>query len=662
MIDGIASFDGRMAKVQGPARSGKTEALVRRAAQLLRAGVDPASILVETTSSFAAQAFRQRLKAAADGNGAAAEAVAVLTPLEACALVLDAPAARAATGRVPRMLTPAEYNFFLEDMKTLGTPIRKLRRMLDYFYQQMAQLEPRENWRVGDQERAVLDLMESTLASREAMLAQEAPALAVDFLQSDAGKAARGSFAYVLCDYYQNMSRAQQTCLCLLAGTQLAVAGNPNQTLEVATDFPCPQGFAQFDGLREGVQTFSLTGAYGNPDVAAFVNALCDHGDMDPAFKASPDAEGADGRSAAGGCAGSGRAGAVDRFRAVKWTSPDDELNGLTKYLRALMNAQGDAHESRTCIVVPNRRWALMAQKVLRSRGFSVSAAGALSGLGGDPRESSRARALVAYTKLTLLALPRDLTAWRSWCGFDNHLTNSDAWANLAQFASEGGLSLYDALAAVGSRDKDEPEPFLRANVLAERWRAGQEFIAANAGRKGFSVLRAIGANGLPEFEDLDASIVGDEDACQLYRLMRASVTDPVWPENPHVLHVADFDALCGGDYDNVLVMGAVDGFVPGRGAFEAVSTDADRERVLNRDRRRFANAVSKAGGRLVVSYFSKADLELAERSKMQVTRVRAENGGRVAVVRPTCFLAEAGNAAPTTDGGQALLAELGLN
>src|SRR5699024_5257272 len=249
--------------------------------------------------------------------------------------------------------------------------------------------------------------------------------------------------------------------------------------------------------------------------------------------------------------------GGADRFRAVKWTSPDDELNGLTKYLRALMNAQGDVHESRTCIVVPNRRWALMAQKVLRSRGFSVSAAGALSGLGGDPRESSRARALVAYTKLALLALPRDLTACRSWCGFDNHLTNSDAWANLARFASEGGLSLYDALAAVGSRDKDEPEPFLRANVLAERWRAGQEFIAANTGRKGFSVLRAIGANGLPEFEDLDASIVGDEDACQLYRLMRASVTDPVWPENPHVLHVADFDALCGGDYDNVLVMGA---------------------------------------------------------------------------------------------------------
>ena len=46
----------------------------------------------------------------------------------------------------------------------------------------------------------------------------------------------------------------------------------------------------------------------------------------------------------------------------------------------------------------------------------------------------------------------------------------------------------------------------------------------------------------------------------------------------------------------------------------------------------------------------------------MQVVRVRAEGNGRVASVRPTAFLAEAGNAAPVTTGGQALLAQHGLN
>ena len=36
--------------------------------------------------------------------------------------------------------------------------------------------------------------------------------------------------------------------------------------------------------------------------------------------------------------------------------------------------------------------------------------------------------------------------------------------------------------------------------------------------------------------------------------------------------------------------------------------------------------------------------------------------GKRMAIVRASCFLSEAGDAAPTTMGGQALLAEYGLN
>ena len=120
MIEAIASFDGRIAKVQGPARSGKTEALVRRCACLVRGGAAPETILVETSSAAAAQAFRRRLRRALGPDlQHAADDVHVRTALETCVAVLDAPAARAATGRVPRLLNDAEYNFFLEDMKTL---------------------------------------------------------------------------------------------------------------------------------------------------------------------------------------------------------------------------------------------------------------------------------------------------------------------------------------------------------------------------------------------------------------------------------------------------------------------------------------------------------------------------------------------------------------
>ena len=162
---------------------------------------------------------------------------------------------------------------------------------------------------------------------------------------------------------------------------------------------------------------------------------------------------------------------------AGKWSTPEDELDGITKYLRILLDGEEDLHENRTCVLVPNKRWALMAQQVLKQRGFAVALAGAFSRLGGDPRDSARARALVAYTKLNLLADPRDMTAWRSWCGFDNYLTNSDAWGGLQAFAEKRELTLYDALALA---DQLEDEPFLRAHALA---RVAAQVRGAQAGR-----------------------------------------------------------------------------------------------------------------------------------------------------------------------------------
>ena len=652
MIDTIAAFDGRIAKVQGSARSGKTEALVRRCAHLVQHGIAPETILVEVASAFAAQGFRNRLRRALGPDlERAADAVRVGTALDACVAVLDEPAARKATGRQPRLLNAAEYNFFLEDMKALGQPVRRLRSTLDRLYRQMSDLEPRESWLVGGEEEAVLAHMERVLSLRGAMLVQEAPGLCSGFLQSDAGAGARGGYAYVLCDDYQNLSRAEQTCLDLLADRQLIVCGNPNELQARREASPCAQGFTRFETLRRDVQVFTLEGAFGNPGGAAFCDGLCDHGDMDPAFKAgAAQPTTADAATVAKGVA------------SVKWGTPEDEVNGIAKHLRAVLDAEEDLHESRTCVLVPNKRWALMAQKALRQRGFNVSMAGAFSGLGGDPRESARARALVAYTKLNLLADPSDATAWRSWCGFDNHLTNSDAWNGLQDYAEAQGLPNLDALARAAQVAQSGSEPFLRAGTQAERWREGQDYLATNAGRKGFSLLRAIGADGLPEFEEVARAREGDEDAERLFQAIRAFAADPTFPEDPHVLHVASYETMCGTEYDNIFAVSAVDGLMPKRAALDTTSAEEDREAAMNAERRAFYSSASKANRRLVISHFSRASLELAERTKMQVARVKAENGQRVAVVRGTAFLSEAGNAAPSTIGGQALLAEHGLN
>lgn len=155
---------------------------------------------------------------------------------------------------------------------------------------------------------------------------------------------------------------------------------------------------------------------------------------------------------------------------------------------------------------------------------------------------------------------------------------------------------------------------------------------------------------------------MGDEDAAALFALVRAGQFDPTHSDSARAVHISSYEQMCGCSYEAVYAVGCVDGLMPARDAFEVVSTDEDRARVMGAGRRAFMSAAGKAASTLMFSTFSKADLELAERTKMQVQRVRMEDGRRMATLRPTCFIEEAGACAPITLGGQAVLADLGID
>lgn len=643
----IAAFDGRTAKIVGPARSGKTEALLRRAAAAVAAGCAPEDILIETSTAEAARVARRRLVDALAAAGVQdvediAGRITVACAQQVCLTVLEAPETRAATGRTPRVLAPFEYNFFLEDMKTLGTPARRLRSELGHIKQQWCALAPEEDWAVGE-EKDVLDLAHRLLSATNAMLEDEVAYLCGRYLQSDAGAGARQWFALVLADDFQNLSAAQQTCLCLLARDQLIVAGNPDETVRVATSFPAPEGFATFDTLRRNVTVFTLDTAFGNPNVTAFCDAVVRAGNEEA-------------------LAADQREGTIRDIATVKWNTPDEEFNGLTRYLFAVNADDPEAAQSGICVVAPNKQWAHAFEQMLVRRGFTVSSLG-FERLAGDPRDTNRARALVAYTSLNLLADPDDLFAWRAWVGFGNYLTYSDGWHFLMEWCDEHNAGILDALeAALAARTAGEAEPFPRAERLAERYEAGRAMIAAHAGRRGRNLLAALGADKLRDFAALSATLAGDEDAATLYAMIRETQLFPTHEANVRAVRVSSYEQLCGCGYRALYVTGCVDGFMPARDAFEVVSTDADRDRVREADRRTFAAGVAKATDALMFSTFSRAPLELAERTKMQVARVRMEDGERIATLRPTCFLEEAGAAAPITLGGQALLADTGID
>ncbi len=58
-----AQFTGKLVKVEGPARSGKTEQLLAHIASLIEGGTQPGAIALACNTAFAAQAARERLAA-----------------------------------------------------------------------------------------------------------------------------------------------------------------------------------------------------------------------------------------------------------------------------------------------------------------------------------------------------------------------------------------------------------------------------------------------------------------------------------------------------------------------------------------------------------------------------------------------------------------------
>ena len=646
MIDAIAAFEGRMAKVEGGVATGKTEALIRRCARSISQGEDPASIGVCVASGMAADEFRERLRHALGDKEALADKVRIARALDFCTEILSTPEARDFTGRTPRLLDASEYAFFLEDMKTLGTPVRRMRKMLSFFYRQWANLNPESEWLEPGEESQSRKHMSHLLESYGAMIEQEAPMLCAQYLTSEEGKQARHAYMTMLCDDFQNLSHAEQSCMCMLARNQVIVCGNVNQTSSNTNTYPHPEGFADFAKLRHGVQEFFLDSTPSNPEIAAMTNALCSCDGMDSRMVSTAHAENSNDNAA----------------EIVKWGTPNDEINGLAYYVADLCKEGGDEFKRRLVLFVPNRRWAHALHDALSHRGIASSLAAAGSRIGGDPRDLKRCEALTVFLRLGLLARPHDVVTWRCWCGLDNYLTNSDAWTRLDAWAQEQNLGLYEALERASKEVAAGREPFLRAEVLTQRFDEGRAFIEANAKRRGFALARVTGAQDAPEFADIVDLMDGDEDAVQLEALARAFFADPKPRENAYQVRIVSFDKAEGLSCDIAIIAGAIDGFIPVRNAFELIQTDEERERTMREQRRLFYSVVGKAKQKLMVSYSAQADLELAERTKMQVVRVRSEEGKRVAMLRPSSFLEEMGDARPGAIGGQALLCQRGLN
>lgn len=379
-MEGVARAalsSSRAIQVVGGPGTGKTQAIVQRAARLLAASARPDDVLVLAATRSAADVLRARVAAC---GVVGADAVEVCTPAQFFEQVLSCPEARAFTGRTPRLLADFEERILMEDMKTCGLKTKRMHEMLKFFFKQWTELgDEREGFLVEDDEHLVHDAIMRHLRLRGAMLPVELGNLAVKFLRDCPDVPAACRRAHVLADDVQDYSKATQLALDLIARESLMVCGNVNEQVETAEAYPCPEGFVVFAETHEGAEVVTLTqGVRSAPRIAAVGNGLAEAGGMDArmlvavgeggaAERVCADGEGigadsqpganmpagaagegdavraageragasADARSAAGlGGAQAARADLPGDVRFVQWVDPNAEFMGIARFLK----------------------------------------------------------------------------------------------------------------------------------------------------------------------------------------------------------------------------------------------------------------------------------------------------------------------------------------
>lgn len=689
--------------ILGKVASGKTEALVHRVVKYLSGQSNSKDVLVLAASPDAAETLKGRLAAALDipANTLGERGLRVSTPRAIALEALSDPKAQAACGRKPRLLLPFEENILLEDVKASGLRPKRLREMLKFFYRSWTELADDEpSWLVSEEEVQVHRLLKECLAFTGGILPNELSNLAVKWLRADETAREAASYDLVLVDDYQLLSRASQVLAGLLAREGLVVTGDMQATSEVFEEYPYAAGLIEF-AQADGVQKTRLDACWNS----AAVHACCENliGAAQTHEQESRDLAGAggNGEREARAFAGANNESAQTPVTSQAGYSPAAvvEASAHAAYAETAPAAKNPAGCADACafptaeaeiahvaqhiadaiekgtqpsdfyLAAPNGVWAKSLSRSLEARGISTAQRPSARMLSGDSRDLMRCKTSRLVTLLALAADPRDMLAWRSWCGFGDWLTNNPGFAALRRYATQQGLAPYDALAtvaadnpcreALGELDAAEQASLER---ISQAFKTGQAALMQLEGLVGRQLIDAAwelldceqhaqettaGQGGAPadllRLLDIENPKLAHDAASLVDRLLMA-LNESRFPLTQNAVRIGDLAASHGSSYRTVVLSGFVNGFIPKHAYFDPVKTPLDRMGLLyGTDARRVYQAAGCAREELLVTAFTQMDALQAERLDLKVDRVFMREGKRLARISPSELIGSMG-------------------
>ena len=617
-------------RIVGGVGCGKTQELIERVCSLLSNGEKAESVLALCATPQACESFTLRLGTAAKAAGVNADGVTATTPRALALEVLSDAEAVRWSGREPRLLTAYEELFLLEDMKVSGLRPKRLREMLKFFYRSWTELADDDpSWLLAGEESNVHKLLKGNLAFTRSIAEPEAGNLAVNYLRGHAGARDAHSFAHVLVDDYQRISKASQLLADLVAAETLTIAGDRAACVQVYDSYPYAAGLDEFMDAHEGAEDIELSACHACAAGAAAASKLL----ADPAMQsiAFHVAEGV----------------AAGQTTMLEAKLPEDEFGAVARFVADAV--AGGMSPADVTVATPNGVWSRNIVKALLAAKVPAQALTDRQPVRGDIRDNDRCVPARVLTALDLVADPDNALAWRCWCGYGDWLANSSAMANLRKYAAEQDKDLVGSLRDMANgaltANEDDVDRIVGAQRVGAAYEAGLALIESASGLEGTALLDKVAEmvtsqQGATAPGIVSTLCLGEQDnsAAAMARRFRNRLLAPR-VDAASAVQVIPYDQVAGLSPKVLVIAGFVNGFIPCCEYFDSAEMPLDKQKKEHaKDARRVYAMAGKASEQLVISRFTTASLETAGVMKLHIGRIRLQDGKRMCVIEPSDF------------------------
>ena len=624
-----ATTESPLRVMAGPG-TGKSFAMKRRVARLLEEGTDPKRILPVTFTRNAAAGLLTDLHALGiDG----CDQLRAGTLHSFCFWLLSQQHVFQYLGRVARPVITFnaagvlqfEGNVLLADVSSAGNfgAKRDCTKRIRAFEAAWARLQSQvPGWPPSAIDAAFHAEVIRWLKFHRGLLIGELVPEAYRFLRNNPAAAVLKAFDHVIVDEYQDLNRAEQELIDLLASNgAAAIVGDVNQSI-YRFRHANPEGITGYATVHPATHDESLIECRRCPlTVVQIADSLIrkNHPPGGPSRLVPK----------------SGNPPGV--VRIVQWNSIDDEADGLAVYIANLVENVGFS-AGEILVLTPRRLLGYAIRDRLKDLKIPVH-----SFYHEEALESESAQ--VALAILTLLADPEDRIALRWWLGHGSPSARVNAYQKLRAHCESTGVSPWEALSAIVEHKLSIPG----TQALVDRFNELLNVLSTLVDSDLATIVEVLLPADDEGVETLrDAALVELEVAetvGALAEALKSTISQPELPAEGNYVRVMSLHKSKGLTSKVAIVAGCIQGLIPFQG--DEVSIN-DAEAEMAEQRRLFYVAITRCTERLVLSSFTKIKRQLAYKIGAKLPWGKSAVSNTIA----STFWGELGSHAPQPQAG----------